>query len=263
MIFFITKTIISYLIFIHFLLPKVQSNTPLHIGLKWSLIASFFSSSLVSIPHDGLEFFARLIISILVVGFLAFFIGFIYGAFRLKKSNAGNFQKSPSMNSLDAPTLMRNASEIKKLIPDFVKEDQMSSSLSIDENRIYSDIANELDSGNVDKGLWVRLYAETDGNEAKTKVLYIKSRAEILFSAEKKRLKLQIQLDGNRALQRNASDDASLINSNDDAIGLASSNQDDSIPFFSHALAIIIMIAFVLIVILLGGQMLVSAVSKA
>ncbi len=55
----------------------------------------------------------------------------------------------------------------------------------VDENCIYAEIANELETGATDKGLWTRLFAECGGDEKQTKVLYIKQRAERLISAER------------------------------------------------------------------------------
>jgi len=55
---------------------------------------------------------------------------------------------------------------------------------AIDENAIYATVANELETGQTDKGLWTRLYVENDGDEKKTKLAYIKQRAEILIADE-------------------------------------------------------------------------------
>ncbi|MBI2225502.1 MAG: hypothetical protein HYU44_11265 [Betaproteobacteria bacterium] len=57
----------------------------------------------------------------------------------------------------------------------------------IDDERIYAEIAGELETGGIDKGLWTRLYAECDGDEKRTKVLYIRQRAERLIAAERAR----------------------------------------------------------------------------
>lgn len=59
---------------------------------------------------------------------------------------------------------------------------------SIDEDHIYEEIARELETCATEKGLWTRLFAECDGDENQTKVLYIKQRAEKLISAERVRL---------------------------------------------------------------------------
>lgn len=58
----------------------------------------------------------------------------------------------------------------------------------VDEDRIYTVIANELETGVADKGLWTRLFAECGGDEKQTKVHYIKQRADRLISAERSRL---------------------------------------------------------------------------
>lgn len=60
--------------------------------------------------------------------------------------------------------------------------------VSIDTDHIYAEIAKELEDGVVDKGLWTRLFAECDGDERRTKVLYIRQRANRLISAERLRL---------------------------------------------------------------------------
>ena len=49
-----------------------------------------------------------------------------------------------------------------------------------DEEAIYETIAAELESGATDKGLWTRVFAECEGDEKRTRVLYIKQRAEKL-----------------------------------------------------------------------------------
>lgn len=52
------------------------------------------------------------------------------------------------------------------------------------QERIYADIAAELESGDTDKALWTRLFAECDGDENRTRVAYIKQRASKLLSKQ-------------------------------------------------------------------------------
>lgn len=59
---------------------------------------------------------------------------------------------------------------------------------TLDEDAIYAAIGQELESGNTDKGLWTRLFAECGGDETQTKVLYIKARADRLLNAERLRV---------------------------------------------------------------------------
>ncbi len=63
----------------------------------------------------------------------------------------------------------------------------MAPSLStapVDEDAIYAQVADELDSGQIDKGLWTRLYADHEGAEVKTRVAYIRERSARLRAAE-------------------------------------------------------------------------------
>ncbi len=57
----------------------------------------------------------------------------------------------------------------------------------VDEDSVYIIIAEELESGKTEKGLWTRLFAECGGDEKQTKVLYITRRAEKLLTAERAR----------------------------------------------------------------------------
>jgi len=68
-------------------------------------------------------------------------------------------------------------------------------------NEIYSLIAEELEAGRPDKGLWTRLFAECGGDEKNTKVLYIKQRAEHLIAAEKSRTMLAAHERAQAAVQ--------------------------------------------------------------
>lgn len=54
--------------------------------------------------------------------------------------------------------------------------------MAVDESAIYTAIANELESGAIDKGLWTRLFAESDGDESKTKAAYIRQRANQMLA---------------------------------------------------------------------------------
>lgn len=55
------------------------------------------------------------------------------------------------------------------------------------DDQIYARIAEELETGATDKGLWTRLFAQCGGDEKQTTVLYIKQRAERLIEAEQVR----------------------------------------------------------------------------
>ena len=71
--------------------------------------------------------------------------------------------------------------EIWKIKAPAVTEEQVSvvqpALQSKQDDTIYLAIATELDSGKTDRGLWTRLFAECDGEEAKTRAAYIRARA--------------------------------------------------------------------------------------
>jgi hypothetical protein len=61
----------------------------------------------------------------------------------------------------------------------------ISNSTFCDEDEVYDQIAKEFETGVEDNGLWTRLFADCDGDETKTKVLYIKKRADRLIAAKR------------------------------------------------------------------------------
>jgi hypothetical protein len=65
-----------------------------------------------------------------------------------------------------------------------VQPTTIATAIQMDEDAIYATVADELESGKTDKGLWTRLFAECGGDENQTKVQYIKRRAEKLIAAE-------------------------------------------------------------------------------
>jgi len=58
-----------------------------------------------------------------------------------------------------------------------------SETLVID-NNLYAIAMSELDTGQQDKGLWARCFAETDGDVSSTRAAYIRRRVEILARRE-------------------------------------------------------------------------------
>jgi hypothetical protein len=88
-----------------------------------------------------------------------------------------NHEQSPAQNQPFATTYEKN-----ELGPLGKKTDLASNP---DSDAIYAAVAEEIESGNTEKGLWTRLYAECDGDEKRTKVQYIKQRAANLLATDK------------------------------------------------------------------------------
>jgi hypothetical protein len=91
----------------------------------------------------------------------------------------------------DRPTTDEPLSATSKLLQQSLSgqppPSTISAGIQMDEDTIYATVAEELESGKTDKGLWTRLFAECNGDEKQTKVLYIKRRVEKLMAAEKTR----------------------------------------------------------------------------
>ena len=69
--------------------------------------------------------------------------------------------------------------ENKDLEPDAEKEEHMI------EEEFYELAYEEIESGNLKKGLWARAFSETEGDENKTKALYIKYRFDQIKEGHK------------------------------------------------------------------------------
>ena len=67
------------------------------------------------------------------------------------------------------------------------------------EEEIYRLIAEEIETGSINKGLWTKAFSEADGEDNKTKALYIKYRfdqlcGELLIDEDEKRVCLKSSL---------------------------------------------------------------------
>lgn len=59
--------------------------------------------------------------------------------------------------------------------------------IKVNEDKCWEDALNEYESDRKNKGLWTRLYVENNGEEDKTKIAYLKQRAEQLIQQEKEK----------------------------------------------------------------------------
>ena len=75
------------------------------------------------------------------------------------------------------------------------------SSMPIDEDLFWTQAFEEYEGTNRNKGLWVKLFAQFDGNETKVKVEYLKTRAQQLILNEKRRL-FEIELSAYEAQKK-------------------------------------------------------------
>lgn len=107
---------------------------------------------------------------------LAFLIGW---ALTPRTDDGANDQRSSRSHLVPLEPLPQSApSEAKHATT------QQGLRASQNEDSIYERIAAELESGQLQSGLWTRLYAENGGDEIRTKVAYIRERAARIAAAE-------------------------------------------------------------------------------
>lgn len=65
---------------------------------------------------------------------------------------------------------------------------------TLDENFLYKQVWNELEENKTDLGLWAKCFATCNGDETKTKALYLKERVSFLKEKLEKQAIEQINL---------------------------------------------------------------------
>ncbi len=95
--------------------------------------------------------------------------------------------KIPQAKFPEVTQVMSSTQPTANPIPSVASE---SSQQSIDEieDRLYAQIAHEVETNTVDKGIWTKAFAQTGGDEKQTHVIYIKTRFERLMAVEISRL---------------------------------------------------------------------------
>jgi hypothetical protein len=103
-------------------------------------------------------------------------------------------QREPDMGSgtTDATTDGARVAALQSTKPhagasDSIQTTANSNTTQMQEDRLYEQIAQELEANTVDKGLWTKAYARAGGDDTQTRVLYIKSRFAQLHARENAR----------------------------------------------------------------------------
>ncbi len=61
------------------------------------------------------------------------------------------------------------------------------------EEQMYEQVAREMDDNKIDKGLWTKAYSDSEGDDMKTKTLYIRYRVEKLLSIKDLEIKQELK----------------------------------------------------------------------
>ena len=101
--------------------------------------------------------------------------------------------------------------ENKDLEPDAENEDHMV------EEEFYELAYEEIESGNLKKGLWAKAFSETEGDENKTKALYIKYRFEQIKESHKEidEKEEEVEIDSNLIPEKKVKEHSRLKEKNE------------------------------------------------
>jgi hypothetical protein len=189
------------------LITPLVISTPGDVGRQWvgwivflscvTLLSRFFGTL-------SIDAFFPWVTTLVIFSAAAYCLGWAYGNF----FKFGNGNAAPTSNSAAAfapstPVTTALAMSAASPILSTLKATSTSSTditmtaptqiqaPTFDEDAVYEIVANEMESGKTDKGLWTRLYAECDGDEKNTKIAYIKQRAGKLMVIERARIQEQ------------------------------------------------------------------------
>lgn len=164
--------------------PKQVALSPGDIGRAWMgwvmvpLCAIFLSRFFLYWEAANLVLLA---VNMVILGGGAYGLGFLYGKYRFSRAHPlPNHGVSPQETPAapDAPLAGQRIGQqaITAATTDRIDNDE----------KIYEDIANEIESGNVRKGLWTKLWTELDGDDGKVKLAYIKARVAQIATEQQK-----------------------------------------------------------------------------
>ncbi len=199
-------------------------NTAHEQGMKWGAWL-FLAITVVNLPRFLRTFeeddFANLLLGIIVFPAIGYGFGYVY--FKLRNKNVipkavpvSSVQRTVLIAPANSPAVVKlsdtartPSTETKptmnnqppvNVMPAIAIESSQQSMPEI-EDRLYEQIAQEIETNTVDKGIWTRLFAECGGDEKQIKVLYIKQRVEKLIALAKEELRKSRELEELRKSQ--------------------------------------------------------------
>lgn len=150
---------------------KWKALLPYPLFIVLSIIASFV---VMAAEH---EYFSMLNLSVKLFfnfgGLLTFFL-------LLRKSQHNQDIVADAFPPVEYATEDQVATNSSKTLP---RENHSTISLQkvVDEERVYDEIAKELETGVADKGLWTRLFAECDGDESRSRCSILSAERSTLL----------------------------------------------------------------------------------
>jgi hypothetical protein len=177
--------------------PKGVPKNHVELGRFWLGWAAF-SMSVIGLSKfvwkQDIDSFLFWAFNLVIWGLVAFICGWVYGFFvkftDSKPKNSAKLQPTTSSSISEKATHLEATATSKKV--SFTPQTRATT----DENSLYETVAKELDTGDVQKGLWTKLYSECGGDETQVKVKYIQER---IASLKAKEADIQQQVDFGKA----------------------------------------------------------------
>lgn len=167
---------LAYLLF-RFLAPRPPLLIATQVARRWGAWAiavctvTLFPKVVRS--QFGADAVAIWLLGIVVLGGAAFLVGLAWASATRRRVREPADAVRPE--TIEGPSAAP-ARDAPMNIPDMEETHVVHS-----QDDVYERIAEELEGGPLQKGLWTRLFAECDGDENRTKVAYIKERAAQLL----------------------------------------------------------------------------------
>lgn len=156
--------LIAYMLY-KLLAPKSKAGNPLELGRRWlAWFAVLCVVGAINSPQHAIEeriYHALLFVPglLILVGPVVFFVGWLYGKY---------FWFVAQKNSM-------NATPINFLTPDSNLPTTLDTGF---DEKIYAQVARELERGEKDIGLWTKAEVQADGDDKQTRLLYIKFKVK-------------------------------------------------------------------------------------
>lgn len=247
--------------------PSIANN-----GRQWFAWACLIIIGLIHFPQANKELvdvIAIYAVNLTIFGGIAFSIGAVIGWKKSRLLQDLSTASIPSQPTSPFPASITRQSvhsqpshsaQVANATTQSPPPTSIQTHFAVDEDAVYATVAAELESGNTDKGLWIRIYAECDGDEQKTKIGYIRQRAEKLIAAESARISA---LEHQRAEETERNDRAKMEPTADSiqaaAVHLPIPNEATvavtGTDGFQPSTAILIGVSFVLFALLIVGSL--------
>ena len=166
--------------------PKTATDYGRKFGSYFLFIASVISShNFIQKEFD--EAVVAALATIVMFTLLGFVIGFFYKHFMLNRvvPDRGKPTINPNLQStIFNPDGVKTHSLAIEVAYKNIHKSKMNIPVDIDEETIWIEVLAELEGGNRKPGIWAKAFSESDGDDSKTKALYLRIRFDDIYRSK-------------------------------------------------------------------------------